>query len=170
MGFNQSCVISLNGKPSKLVNHFIYLGSNISSTESDVNIRKGYAWTAIDRSDKIKFEYFQAVAVSVLLYSRTTWTLTEHLEKKLDKNYQNNRSMSRFWVFSFFFWQSRKQNPKKQYLYGFLPLFTQTFLDILDIVGEESKKTSATIARGLLHMDTPILADLLYNYGMIFFH
>ena len=31
-------VISFNVKPLKLVDQFIYLGSNISSTESDVNI------------------------------------------------------------------------------------------------------------------------------------
>ena len=31
------------------MDQFIYLGSNISSTESDVNIRIGKAWTFIDR-------------------------------------------------------------------------------------------------------------------------
>ena len=40
---------SLNGKPLQLVHQFIYLGSNISSTESDVNIYIGKAWPAIDR-------------------------------------------------------------------------------------------------------------------------
>ena len=29
----------LNGKLQKLLNHFIYLGSNISFTESDINVR-----------------------------------------------------------------------------------------------------------------------------------
>ena len=39
MCFNQDGVIfSLNGKPLKLVDQFIYFDSNISSTESDVNI------------------------------------------------------------------------------------------------------------------------------------
>ena len=47
MSFNQDGAISsLNGKPLKL-DQFIYLSSNISSTESDVNI--GKAWTTIDR-------------------------------------------------------------------------------------------------------------------------
>ena len=63
-------------KPLKLVDQFTYLGSNISSTESDVNLRIPKAWTAIDRlsitwksgpSDKIERESFKAVAVSVLL-------------------------------------------------------------------------------------------------------
>ena len=91
MCFKQDGDIStLDGKPLKLVDQFTYLGSNISSTESDVNIRIGKAWTAIDRlsiiwksdlSDKIKRELFQAVAVSLLLYGCTTWTLTKRLEK-----------------------------------------------------------------------------------------
>ena len=52
------------------------LGSNILSSESDVNIRVGKAWNAIDRLsttwnshlfDKIKHEFFQVVTVSMLL-------------------------------------------------------------------------------------------------------
>ena len=38
MCFNQDGAISLNDKSLKLVDEFIYLSSNISSTESDVNI------------------------------------------------------------------------------------------------------------------------------------
>ena len=39
MCFKQyGAIFSLNSKPLKLVNQFIYLGSNISSIESDVNI------------------------------------------------------------------------------------------------------------------------------------
>ena len=72
---------TLNGKPLKLVDQFSYLGSNISSTKNYVNILIRKAWIAIDRlsfiwksdhSDKIKQEYFQAVVVSVLLYSCST--------------------------------------------------------------------------------------------------
>ena len=53
-------------------NKFTYLGSNISSTESDVNICLAKEWPAINRlliiwisdlSDKIKWDFFQAVAV-----------------------------------------------------------------------------------------------------------
>ena len=73
---------SLNGKPLKLVDPFIYLGSNISSTESNVNIRIGQVWTAIDRllhtwkfdhSNKI-IQFFQAVVMLVLLYDCTNLT------------------------------------------------------------------------------------------------
>ena len=44
---SDSAVSTLNDKPLKLVEYFTYLGSNISSTEGDVNI--GKAWTAIKR-------------------------------------------------------------------------------------------------------------------------
>ena len=62
---------TLNNKILKLVDQSTYLGSNISSIESNVNICIGKAWTAIDRStiwksnpsDKIKQEFFQVVAV-----------------------------------------------------------------------------------------------------------
>ena len=37
-------------------------------------------------SNKIKWGFFQVVAVSVLLYGCTTWTLTKHLGKELDRN------------------------------------------------------------------------------------
>ena len=41
MSFKQDEAISiLNGKPLKLEDQFIYLCFNISSTESDINIRK----------------------------------------------------------------------------------------------------------------------------------
>ena len=77
MCFNQNGFISpLNGKSVKLVEQFTYLRSDISSTESNVSICIGNAWTN-----------FQAVAVSVLLYGCTTWTITKHLKKKLGGNY-----------------------------------------------------------------------------------
>ena len=39
----------LNDKPLKLVDLFVYLGSNISSIESDVITRIGNAWAAIKK-------------------------------------------------------------------------------------------------------------------------
>ena len=85
-------ISSLNGKPMKLVDLFIYLRSNISSTERDVNIHIGKAWITIERlstiwksdlPDKIKLDFFQAVTVSILLYGCTTWILMKWKEKKL---------------------------------------------------------------------------------------
>ena len=75
---------------------FTYLGSSVSSTEKDIDTRLTKAWTAIDRlsiiwksdlTDKMKRSFFQAAAVSILLYGCTTWKLTKQLEKKLDGNY-----------------------------------------------------------------------------------
>ena len=62
----------------------------------NINVFSGKAWTVIDRLsviwksvlfDKIKLEFFHIVAVSVLLYDCTIWTLMKLLEKKLDGNY-----------------------------------------------------------------------------------
>ena len=97
MCFSQDGIISsLNGKSLKLKFPFTYLGCNISSTECDLSICIGKAWTAIENLStiwkfglfhKIKWKLFQAVAVSVLLYGCTTWTLTKCLETKLNVNF-----------------------------------------------------------------------------------
>ena len=82
--------------PHKMVDKFTYLGSSVSSTETDIDTRLGKPWTAIDRlsvvwksdlTDKTKRSFFQAAVVSILLYGCTTWTLTKRMEKKLDGNY-----------------------------------------------------------------------------------
>ena len=66
---------TLRGKPLKLKKQYIYLGRNISSTERHVSIHQAKAWNAIDRlsiilksdpSDKIKWDFFQVIAVSIL--------------------------------------------------------------------------------------------------------
>ena len=92
MYFNKDGVISsLNCKALKIVDQFIYLGSNILSTESNVNIYIDKAWTAIGRlmiwwksdlSDKIKWGFIQAVTMSELTYNCTAWTLTEMFGEK----------------------------------------------------------------------------------------
>ena len=87
---------NLSGKTLILVDQFTYLSSNISSTESDIKIHLLKIWNAFDRlliiwksdlSDKINWDFFQALAVSVLLYECTPWTLTKSIEKKLDGNF-----------------------------------------------------------------------------------
>ena len=97
MCFNQTGDISiLNGSSLKLVDKFTYLGSSVSSTETDIDTRLTMVWTAINRlsviwksdlTDKIKRSFFQAAIVLILLYGCTTWTLTKCMEKKLDGNY-----------------------------------------------------------------------------------
>ena len=41
-------------------------------------------------TDKIKWDFFQIIAVSKLLYGWTTWTLMKCIENKWDGNYENN--------------------------------------------------------------------------------
>ena len=102
---------------------FTKSSSNISSTESNVNICIGKVWSAIDRlmtiwksnlSDKINWELFQAVIVSVLLYGCTTWTLMKQLEKKLNGNYVL------FWT------NPGSSTQQKQQLYSHLLTISQT--------------------------------------------
>ena len=48
--FNQTGdIFTLNSSSLKLVNKFIYRGSSVSSTETDIDTRLAKAWTAIDR-------------------------------------------------------------------------------------------------------------------------
>ena len=85
-----------NGSSLKQVDKFTYQGSNVSSTETDINTRLAKVWTAINRllviwksdlNDKMKRIFFQAAVMLILLYGCTTWTLTKCMEKKLDANY-----------------------------------------------------------------------------------
>ena len=85
-----------SGTPLKLVDRFTYLGSNVASTEKDIDTRLTKAWTAINRlsiiwksdlTNKMKRSFFQAAVTSILLYGCTTWTLTKRMERKLDGNY-----------------------------------------------------------------------------------
>ena len=120
-----SCVLNKKESFLKLVDQFTYLGSNISSTESNVNIDLVKAWTAIDRlttiwkSDlsNIKWDFFQAVAVTMLLYG-FIWTLTKQIAKKLDGNYVRmpHAVLSKSW----------KQHPTKQRRCSHLSPITQT--------------------------------------------
>ena len=128
MCFNQTGDIStLNGSSLKLVDKFTYLGSSVSSTETDIDKRLAKVWTAINRlsvmwisdlTDKMKRSFFQAAIVSILLYGCTTWTLTKQLEKKLHGNYKRmpRAILNRLW----------RQHPTKQQLYCHLPPNTKT--------------------------------------------
>ena len=96
MCFNRTGKLyTLNGSSLKLVDKFTYLGSSVSSTETDIKRWLAKAWTAINRlsviwksdlTDKMKCSFFQAAIVSILLYGCSTWTLTKRMKKKLDGN------------------------------------------------------------------------------------
>ena len=120
-------ISTLDGTSLKLVDKFTYLGSSVSSTEKDIDIRLTKAWSAIDRlliiwksnlTDKMKRSFFQAAVVSILLYGCTTWTLTKRLEKKLNGNYTRmlQAILNRSW----------QQHPTRRQLYGHLPPITKT--------------------------------------------
>ena len=128
MCFNQAGdITTLEGTSQKLVDKFTYLGSSVSSTEKDINMRLWKAWTAIDKlsiiwksnlTDKMKRSFFQAAVASILLYGCTTWTQTKQLEKKLDGNYTRmlQAILNKSW----------RQHPTKHQLYGHLPPITKT--------------------------------------------
>ena len=127
MCYNQtSDIVTLDGTPLKLVDKFTYQGSNVSSTEKDIDTRLMKAWTVIDRlsiiwksdlTDKMKHSFFQASVVSILLYGCTTWTPTIRLEKKLDGNYTRmlRAILNKSW----------RQHSTRHQLYGHLPPITK---------------------------------------------
>ena len=128
MCFNQTGDIStLNRSSLKLVDKFSYLGSSVSSTETDIDTRLAKAWTANDRlsviwksdlTDEIKRSFFQAAVVSILLYGCTTWTLSKRMEKKLGGNYTRmlRAILNKSW----------RKLPTKQQLYDHLSPITKT--------------------------------------------
>ena len=128
MCFNQTGDIStLNGSSPKLVDKFTYLGSSISSTEADIDMRLAKPWTATDKlsviwkselTDKMKRSFSRAAVVSMLLYGCTILTLIKRMEEKLDGNYTRmlRAILNKSW----------KQHPTKPQLYGHLPPSTKT--------------------------------------------
>ena len=130
MSFNQRGDIStLNVSSLKLVVKFAYLGSSVSSTETDINTRRTKAWIAIDKlsviwksdlTDKIKRSFFQAAVVSILLYGCTKWALTKRMEKKLDGDYTRmlRAILNKSWG----------QHLTKKQLYDHLRPITKTIL------------------------------------------
>ena len=128
MCFNQRGDIStLNGSSLKQVDKFTYLGSSVSSTETNINMQLAKAWTAINRllviwkSDltvKMKCSFFQAAVMSILLCGCTTWMLTKRMMKKLGGNYIRmlRAILNKSW----------RQHLTKQQLYGHLPSIIKT--------------------------------------------
>ena len=128
MCFNPTGDIStLNCCALKLVDKFTYLGSSVSSTETDIDTRLVKAWAAIDWQsvvwksdliDKMKRSYFQAAVVLILLHGCTSLKLSKRLENKLDGNYTRmlRAILNKPW----------RQHPTKQQLYGHLTPATKT--------------------------------------------
>ena len=129
MCFNtEGAINTINGNALEQVNSFIYLGSNISSSENDVKARIGKAWGALTKLNKIwksslpihlKRNFFRATVESVLLYGSSSWTLTKHLKARLDGAY--TRMLRAVLNISW------KEHPTKSRLYGNLPLYLNPF-------------------------------------------
>ena len=84
---------SLNQTPLKKVEEFYYLGSSMSSSERDVDVRISKGWATLDKlrtisklnlPEKIKRDFFRDTVESVLIYGASTWTLTKSLLQRHD--------------------------------------------------------------------------------------
>lgn len=115
-------LISLNGVNIKLVKDFKYLGSHINSSEDDFKIRKGLAWKACNKLNKIwhsnlsntlKLHTFKSLVEPILLYGSETWTMTKAMLKSLDGCYTNllKRVLNLDW----------RNHPTLQEIYNGLP-------------------------------------------------
>ena len=118
-----------NETPLKNVKEFTYLGSNIASSEKDVDTRIAKAWAALDKlksiwtsslPEKLKRDFFRATVKSVLIYGATTWTLTKNLLKRLDGSYTRMLRV----VLNI----SWEEHPTKQRLYGTIPALSRTIV------------------------------------------
>ena len=89
-------LMTLNSGKLKMVNDFQYLGSRIASTEKDITMRIGKAWSALQKLNviwksrlkrQLKINLFRATVETVLTYDATTWTLTKSLTRRIDGVY-----------------------------------------------------------------------------------
>ena len=107
----------------KLVKNFTYLSSQISSAESDVNIRLDKAWTTIDRlwtsdqSDKMKQFFPSSVCVNT-----TVWMHHMDTNKMNGEQARWELSKSATAVLN----KSLKKHPTKKQLYDHLPPISKT--------------------------------------------
>jgi exonuclease III len=115
-------ISSLGGPPLKQVHDFKYLGSYISDSKKDFQTRKGQAWAACNKLQKIwnskipsaaKLKFFKACVEPVLLYGSETWTINKAFQKRLDGSYTRllMRAQNLSW----------KKHPTKKKIYGHLP-------------------------------------------------
>ena len=118
-------VRTIHGDNIKHVEDFKYLGSYIADSRKDFNIRKGMAWSACIKlqkiwtsgiADHLKVRFFRACVEPVLLYGSETWTLKKEGEKRLDGCY--TRLLMKAKNISW------KKHPTLQQIYGDLPRIT----------------------------------------------
>ena len=106
----------------KYVDDYKYLGSHIINSEKDFNTRKGMAWAACNKMDKIwksnldrtiRIKIFRVTVEPILLYGSETWTLSAKQYQRLDGCYTRllRRVLNLSW----------KKHPTLATLYGNLP-------------------------------------------------
>ena len=119
---NPDPVYAISGDSIDHVENFLYLGSWLKDTESDIKVRKAKAWAACHKlksiwssnlRKSIKIRLFTATVESVLLYGSETWTITKRLEKMVDGCYTRMLRMALGVS-----WQQHMTNAE---LYGSLP-------------------------------------------------
>ena len=109
------------------MNDFNYLGSKIISSEKDIQVRIGSAWSALNKLTpvwklnldvSIKTEFFIATVESVLTYGSQAWKLKKSIENKLNGAYTRMLRAALN-----FHWSQRVTNKE---LYNDLPKITET--------------------------------------------
>ena len=119
---NNIQIKTLSNNILKCVDDYKYLGSHILNSEKDFNIRKGMAWSACNKMDKlwksslnrqIKIRLFRATIEPILLYGSETWTLSARQHHRLDGCYTRllRRVLNLSW----------KSHPSLKDIYGDLP-------------------------------------------------
>ena len=113
---------TISNKVLKRVKDYKYLGSYIYNSGKDFNIRKGIAWSACNKMDKIwksdldceiKIRIFRVTIEPILLYGSETWTLSVKQQRRLDGCY--TRLLRRVQNLSW------KNHPTLETIYGDLP-------------------------------------------------
>ena len=113
---------SLNGDTIEHVSDFKYLGSYVADSRKDFNTRKGMAWSACIKLQKIltsgiyehlKVKFFKACVEPELLYGSETWTVNREFEKRVNGCYTRllMKAKNLSW----------KRHPNLQRIYGDLP-------------------------------------------------
>ena len=118
----ESSISSVSGDIIERVDDFKYLGSYIADSRKDFHTRKGMAWSACIKlqkvwtsgiSDRLKVKFFRACVEPVLLYGSETWTINQQFQKRLDGCYTRllMKAKNINW----------KQHATLQQIYGDLP-------------------------------------------------
>ena len=145
-------LMTLNSGKLKMVDDFQYLGSRIASTEKDITMRIGKAWSALQKLNviwksrlkrQLKINLFRATVETVLTYDATTWTLTKSLTRRIDGVY--TRMLRAALDIS---WKTHTTNKE---LYGNIPPISQTIIERrLQLSGHCLRATNEVISEVIL--------------------